>query len=268
MSVTTKKKPTKGGKPAPMAPQGPRYQQITDDLVVKLKDGTYPIGSMLPTEVELSAAYDVSRYTVREALRQLEGMGLVNRRQGAGTRVAASVPQQRFVQEIGNLNELLQYPENTRLFMLGAKTVEASASLAQRLDGVKEQRWLRIDGIRRVKVTSAAICSTTIFVRPEYAAVVEDIGTVAGPVYALVERRYNVRVARVDIDISASTVPAGLSDLLGVEPNAPALLIVRRYHDQRGRVFEVSESRHPAPNFRYRFSLRRAAQAGELGQGS
>ena len=96
--MTTKKKPTKGGKPAPMAPQGPRYQQITDDLVVKLKDGTYPIGSMLPTEVELSAAYDVSRYTVREALRQLEGMGLVNRRQRAGTRVAASVPQQRFVQ--------------------------------------------------------------------------------------------------------------------------------------------------------------------------
>ena len=45
-------------------------------LMKEVGDGKFPIGSMLPTELELCERFDVSRYTIREALRRLEEIGL------------------------------------------------------------------------------------------------------------------------------------------------------------------------------------------------
>lgn len=240
---------------------GPRYQQIADDLLAKLRDGTHPVGSMLPTEVELSGQYNVSRYTVREALRLLEAMGLVDRRQGAGTTVNASDPDERFVQEMTSVDELLQYPENTRLYVISAKYVEAGEALAERLGCTPGETWQQIDTVRRVTATAAPICTTTIFVRSEYGAILDDIGTVPEPVYAQVQKRFDLQLARVGIDLSAGPVGEGRAELLEVEPHAPALLIMRRYLDPKGRIFEVSESCHPAARFTYRLTLRRTGRA-------
>ena len=55
----------------------PRYQDVADVLMKEVSEGKFPIGSMLPTELELCERFDVSRYTVREALRRLEEIGLV-----------------------------------------------------------------------------------------------------------------------------------------------------------------------------------------------
>jgi len=65
----------------------------------------------------------------------------------------------------------------------------------------------------------------------------------------------------VELDIAAATVPAEQADLLEVDAGSAALLIRRRYLDGQGRVFEVSESCHPAPRFTYRLTLRRAETA-------
>lgn len=240
---------------------GPLYQRVADDLIARIRGGEHAVGAMLPTEVELCGAYGVSRHTVREALRLLEAMGLVLRRQGAGTIVTARETRDRFVQEISSAEELLQYPENTRLLVLRARTVPVEAPLALLLGCQTGAPWLRVDGIRRVRVTAAPICATTLHIPPDYAEVVDTIGTEPGPVYALIERRFGLRVGRVELDIAAATVPAEQADLLEVEAGSAALLIRRRYLDGQGRVFEVSESLHPAPRFTYRLTLRRAETA-------
>ena len=203
---------------------------------------------MLPTELELAEAYGVSRHTVREALRQLEAQGLVSRRQGAGTVVVATEAPERFVQAISNVQELLQYPEETRLFVLRAK--------AARMEG---EAWLRVEGVRRVKLTAAPICTVTVWIRPEHEAVLDDIGVLPGPVYSLIQRRFGLRVGQVELDLSAGGVPAEQAALLEVEAGAHALVARRRYRDESGRVFEVSEACHPAPRFTYRLTLKRDA---------
>ena len=63
----------------------PRYRQVAEKLKSAIEAGEYPVGSLLPTESELCASFNISRYTAREALRRLAEMGLVSRRQGAGT---------------------------------------------------------------------------------------------------------------------------------------------------------------------------------------
>ena len=69
------------GKPA-TAGDLPRYHQISNILTERIELGRYAIGDLLPTEQDLCAEFDVSRYTIREALRRLTEAGLVRRRQG------------------------------------------------------------------------------------------------------------------------------------------------------------------------------------------
>lgn len=58
-------------------------------------DGQLPAalrpGAQLPTEIELSEAYEVSRNTIREAIRRLTSQGLVETRQGQGTFVTRKI---------------------------------------------------------------------------------------------------------------------------------------------------------------------------------
>ncbi|WP_412776492.1 FadR/GntR family transcriptional regulator [Thalassospira lucentensis] len=60
------------------------YRSVADAIEVEIHAGTYPPGSKLPTERDLSAKIGVSRTTVREALIALEIAGLIRIRMGAG----------------------------------------------------------------------------------------------------------------------------------------------------------------------------------------
>ncbi len=81
-------------RPQPLAPAEARLDrarvadQIIARLQAKIANGSYPRGSKLPTERVLAATYGVSAPTIREALRALTSMGLVQVRHGSGAYVA------------------------------------------------------------------------------------------------------------------------------------------------------------------------------------
>ena len=64
---------------------------ILDDMKAKILRGEYPVGSKLPSERELSEYYNVSRIPVREALKALSDMGILEIKRGAGTFVKSTL---------------------------------------------------------------------------------------------------------------------------------------------------------------------------------
>jgi GntR family transcriptional regulator len=64
-------------------------RKLAADLRQGIANGDYRPGSRLPPEPEFAERVGVSRVTLREALRQLEGEGLITRRQRRGTFVSA-----------------------------------------------------------------------------------------------------------------------------------------------------------------------------------
>ena len=70
-----------------VTPADHRYLQVARTLRKEIVDGVYPVGSQLPTEQQLCERFEVSRYTVREALRRLRDDNLVASRPRAGTLV-------------------------------------------------------------------------------------------------------------------------------------------------------------------------------------
>jgi GntR family transcriptional regulator len=65
-----------------------RSVSVQDELKQRIDRGEFPAGARLPSELELAAELQVSRATLREALRAMELEGLLRRRQGSGTFVA------------------------------------------------------------------------------------------------------------------------------------------------------------------------------------
>lgn len=60
----------------------PAYKAVSAAIERAILDGALPPGAALPTEQELSERFGVHRSTVREALRQVEQEGLLQRREG------------------------------------------------------------------------------------------------------------------------------------------------------------------------------------------
>lgn len=63
-------------------------EKTADELIRLIRERGYRPGQKLPTEYELSGLLNVSRNTIREALRVLVSRNIINIRQGSGTFVS------------------------------------------------------------------------------------------------------------------------------------------------------------------------------------
>lgn len=100
-----------GGTAAPTGLAQPltRSQWLAGDLRGRLLAGEWQRGARLPSETELAAGYQVSRVTVRTALKSLEAQGLVDIRHGAGTFVADfGVSIRAGLQELGSITATIR----------------------------------------------------------------------------------------------------------------------------------------------------------------
>lgn len=89
----------------------PRSAHVREQLEQAIQRGDYTAGDRLPSEHELSEMFGVSRVSVREGMRSLEAVGLVEVRHGAGTMVLD--PSQRAPRDLSrwmqaNRDEVLE----------------------------------------------------------------------------------------------------------------------------------------------------------------
>jgi DNA-binding FadR family transcriptional regulator len=67
----------------------PLAAQTAEVLLGRIRGGEWPLGHKLPGETTLAAQLGVGRSTVREAIRELAGKGVLDPRQGAGVFVTS-----------------------------------------------------------------------------------------------------------------------------------------------------------------------------------
>lgn len=254
------------GKPVesadPAAVEKLRHTDLARVLAEGIADGRYPVGSLLPTELELSAQFAASRYTVRKALDELQDLGLISRRKNVGTRVEAARPVAGFAQAIATVDELAQFgAKHVRVVRQVEETV-VDLALAKVLGCPGGTRWLRIsslrmDGGRKVR----PIGWTDVYVEPSYTEVPSMVREAPETlISSLIEGRYGRRIARIQQQVNAISMPKELAEPLKAEAGAPALRIVRRYLDSADVAFEITVSIHPADRFTFSMEMNRARE--------
>ena len=241
----------------------PRYMALARLLSKEIRKGKYPIDSLLPTEAELTTKYGLSRFTVREAIRQLQSQGLVIRRQGVGTRVLAEEPVHHFLQTRNSVEEVLQYGVQSLLNEMVMSKVKADAELAERIGCAEGERFLKIEGLRMPvdNPTGPPVCWTEIFVLARYAGIKDQVGRGNVLIANLIEDRYGERANEIHQDITAISLPSQISKKLGVRSGSAGLLVRRWYMNKKDHAFEITLSVHPGERFSYSMRMSRDADA-------
>ncbi|MBC1611865.1 FadR family transcriptional regulator [Listeria welshimeri] len=73
-------------------------EQVYDQIKAEITNGTWKIGEKIPKEADLMSNFGISRNTLREAIRALAHIGLLETKQGDGT----------FVRNNSELNAIMQ----------------------------------------------------------------------------------------------------------------------------------------------------------------
>ena len=92
-----------------MTARTPLWLSIYRQLLESIHDGSYPLGTMLPTERDLMLKLNVSRQTVRRALAELCLQGYIRRTPHIGTQVINTGAQSRFTYDIQSYSTLDPY---------------------------------------------------------------------------------------------------------------------------------------------------------------
>ena len=85
----------------------PLYEQVVEQIKSMIVQGIYKKGDMLPSEKELIQMTGVSRITVREALRMLAEVGMIETRKGKGSFVL--VDQENLVSSEADKEQKQEY---------------------------------------------------------------------------------------------------------------------------------------------------------------
>ncbi len=242
----------------------PRYLQIARELTAAITSGRYPVGARLPTELELCEHFAISRFTAREAVRVLSSAGLVTRRQRVGTVVIATPDEARYTHAASSVSDLFQYAQDTELRLIYIGKLALARDRAQQFGAKVGDEWTYAVGLRSETALAPAkakdsrpICVTRLFLNPLLKGIDAKLRERKTAVYALIEREYKVNIQRVEQELQSVALDADDAANLGSSAGSPALLVLRRYYDDRDQLLEVAENIHPGDRFTYRMQLRK-----------
>lgn len=217
---------------------GPLYRRLKAGIRAAIARGALEGGAALPPERDLAVRLGVSRVTVRRAIAELTGEGILNRRRGAGTFVAR--PAGRIEQKLKRLTSFTEDMKARGMephsFWLERALQPASAEEAEALDIAPGARVARLSRIRFADDRPMAL---------EYTALPGDIleapAAIGPSLYAALTER-GIRLQRADERITATILTDEQAGLLEVPAGAPALAINRTGFDAAGRAIEFTRS--------------------------
>jgi GntR family transcriptional regulator len=204
----------------------PLYYQLQEIIRSRIDSGQWGPGQQLPPEADLCKEFNLSRGTVRQALADLVREGMLHRRRGKGSFVAA----EKIQQDIQSLTGFSEYAKNVLGANLGSrlisvKVIPATRSMAKALEISDGSDVVEI---RKVKlVDDQPFFLTAAFLPRDATPGLEHDDLSDESLIQLLRDRYGFSVAKVKGWFEPVLVTEYEAPLLDVEKGSPALLYQR-----------------------------------------
>lgn len=232
-----------------MKVQEPLYQSLANMLSECIQNGTWSVGSTLPSEASLCKAYRARRHTLRHALQTLEISGLIHRRQGAPAQIISRQKPRRFTQSFNLPVDILSYPRDTYRTNLLEEFIELSDSSSKLIGALTGSSWCHIGGIRKQKGSVQIIAWTDINRLLQFAQLSRDPDQSELMVFEQIEKKFSVKIDRAEVDVYASSAVSEIAKRLKLKVGDPCLGITRRYYYLNNQLFEVTVTHHPESRY-------------------
>jgi GntR family transcriptional regulator len=232
--MRTKKEQLGAGERMPSRnPNGlPAYQRIQSVIRKRIEAGQLHPGDPVPSERDLAKIHHVSLMTARHALATLEREGIVERRRGIGTFVAA--PKIHF-------NKLMSYTEQmaSRSLTAGSRVLFArimnnESEAAARLSLPPTSGILKLERLRHAAGEPFALETC-------YLSATEFGGLLDAPIgreslFGILERNYKVELGYADEEVDATAADPRIAELLAIPRREPLLRIRQIIYSTKGKA--------------------------------
>lgn len=214
----------KNGKPA--------YKQIQDAILKRIESGELKPGDAVDSERLLARIHDVSLMTARHALVGLEREGLVERRHGAGTFVAA--PKIHFNKLMSFSEQLAGRSLDSSSRVVALKVVDDEHEIAARLSLPSASRLLKLERVRLGSSEPFAV--ETCYLSADEFRGLSRAAVERGSLFTILEKDYDVTIAHADEEIDATGADPELAKLLSVHKGYPVLRIRQTIYSTQGKA--------------------------------
>lgn len=234
----------------------PLYQIVVKTLQSEIVRGLYPVGTLLPSEAALVERFDVSRQTVRSAIRSLRETGLVKSHQGLGTVVHSPGSTGGYVHHVTTISDLFPVNVKTRYEPIDGRLIKLPAAARTFFDD--DGTWLHIRARRLREGAETAFNEVDIFVAGRFAGVGRVINAHAGSVYAAVEMIYGEIISEVHQVIGGFAADKTRGSAMGLQPGDAGIEVKRIFRlASDGGVALLSFNRYRIDDFTFSMTLRR-----------
>jgi GntR family transcriptional regulator len=231
----------------------PLYQQLEQQLEGLIRDGTLPVGSVLPAERQLAEKLGLSRITVQRAygvLRQRNLLVAQGRRgyliQGAGPRLHPGMDRLKgFTEEMRLLGKV---PSSS----IVEQKVVHDRSIASIFGLPSPAPFLKLV---RVRYGDDVPLSREVAWYSLVAAPDLERGDLSGSVYAFLAERCGVPLNYCDQTVEATTPNEEECQIFGFAQPIPCLLIKRRSYTHGDVMIEYGEGLFRGDAYSYRLNL-------------
>lgn len=238
----------------------PLYAQLEEQIASGIIDGSLPADSRLPTEDDLIKRFNVSRTTVRKAIQNLAGRGLVEIRRGTGTFVTPPRITQELTELTGFVEDMESLGHAASARLIDRITVAASVDVARRLELTTGTPVMRI---RRVRLANGIAMSLDETYLP--LGIGEKVATHnldVDPIFALLEQRYDIPLVEAEYKLAAASANEDVAVALDVESGSPIFLIERTSYTVGGKPVDYEKLHYRGDLIRFKTRLARRKPAG------
>jgi GntR family transcriptional regulator len=245
----------------------PYYIQVEKIIRGRIKDGTWSPGDRLPSEAELCAMFGVSRTVIRQALQDLIHEGLIKRRKGRGSFVAAGKISEQLVQKLtGFYQDMVEQGLEPVTQVLKQHVIPASPEVARYLNLEPATPVFEIVRLRSVQQVAIVLVTTYLPYSLCPDLIHENLNNQS--LYALLENRYHLYIARGRRTIHAVAAEENEARLLEVKKGAPLFRLESISYLSDGTPIEYYYAYHRGDRSQFEVELIRTRDLRENGDHS
>jgi GntR family transcriptional regulator len=245
------------GAPGATPAFSPLYQQIKVLILQSLQSGEWKPSAAIPSEMDLAARFKVSQGTVRKAIDELAAENLLVRRQGKGTFVATHAEQQvqyRFLRLFPDGGDL-QSEGPAQRHIIDCKRVRANADIARALAIRLGEAVLQVRRVLSFANTPTILEDLWLPGVPFKGLTAERLRAYHGPMYALFETEFGVRMVRAEEKIRAVLPDEEQCALLKINLQTPLLSVERTAFTYNDVPMELRRGLYLTDTHHYRNAL-------------
>jgi DNA-binding GntR family transcriptional regulator len=228
----------------------PLYHQVVQGIENLIHDGTLVSGSKLENEIDLAAALNLSRPTMRKAMDELVRAGLLVRKRGVGTQVVAS--QVRRPLELSSLfDDLSARGSKPTTDVLTFSHIDADAVICEKLALPAGSKVYHFTRLRKVDGKPLALMEN--WVRDDVTAI-EETSLADQGLYAIL-RNAGVNFRLAQQRIGAMVANSYQAPLLDTVPGSALVTMERTAVDDTGRMVETGRHVYRADQYSFEMTL-------------